>query len=361
MKKVIVVGGGFAGVSALKRLAKSGLQLILIDKRKTSEFLPCLPDIIGQRIDPKFLKINLLDLAKQFGFKFLNQEVKAVNLTKRTISLVSQNLSYDYLLLCSGTKTNFFANSAIAKQALKLDSIADAKKILTALETRDFDKLVIIGGGYTGIEIATNLMLYCLRHNKAKPIVIIEKSPSLLGSLPQWIKDYVQNNLTKLNIKVLTSTEINPIPKNSLLIWAAGVKASDYIFKLDKNKTFQGRLKVNQYLKLNENCFAVGDIADFNFNGRPLRMSIQFAIKQGDLAARNILNSISQKSLIKYTPKDLGYIIPMANNRSCGTVLGFKIKGPLASFLHYFMCIFRSWAFKNKLGVIKNLIKGDIR
>jgi len=362
MKKVIIVGGGFAGISALKKLSKSkaNLEITLIDKKETSDFLPSLPDIVSQKIDPSFLNFNLIDFTQNIGCKFINQEVISLNLFQKSLNLVSQTLNYDYLLLASGTQANFFGNQLFEKQALKLDNINNTKKILDILETQEFDKFIIVGGGYTGIEIATSLRYYYLRHKKDKDIIIIEKSPNLLGALPKWIQDYVQKNLNKLNIKVLVSTEISQIEKKALVVWVAGVKASDYIFKLNNDKTAQGRLKVDQYLRLDDNCFVAGDTAYFIFNNQPLRMSIQFAIKQGALAAENILNSIQKKSLLKYNPKDLGYIIPMANNKSCGLVFGLRIKGLLASFFHYFMCVFRSWTFKNKLGIIKNLIKGGV-
>ncbi|MCF7908290.1 MAG: FAD-dependent oxidoreductase [Candidatus Omnitrophica bacterium] len=353
MKKIVIVGGGFAGISAVKTLAKSKLELVLIDKKQSWDFLPCLPDILSQKINPVFLTVNLADFIKKLGGKFINQEVKSVDLAQKNLKLDSQDLSYDYLLLCSGTKTNFFGNSEMKRQALKLDSIADAELILSRLEKDDFDKIVVIGGGYTGIEIATNL-----RQRQAKPISIIEKSPNLLGTLPQWMKDYVKANLDRLNIEVLASSEISQIPKRTLLIWSAGVKSDDYIFNLKQNKTPQGRLKVDKYLKITDNCFVAGDIANFDYRSRPLRMSIQFAITQGRLAARNIINSIKGKPLTEYKPKDLGYVIPMPNNKSCGLVLGLRVKSRLATFLHYFMCIFRSESFKNKLGIIKNLIKG---
>lgn len=370
MKKIIVVGGGFAGISALKVLSRSpsDLKLVLIDRKETSDFLPSLPDALGQKIAPEFIKINLGQFAQQIGCKLINEEVKSINLENRSLTLNSESIAYDYLILCSGTQTNFFGNREIEKQAFKLDNVTDAEKILKALKSESFDELVVVGGGYTGIEIATNLRRYCLNHKKEKRIIIIEKSSTLLGPLPQWIKDYVRQNLAKLNIDIFTSDEVTEVQgkqltlgsglkfKKALLIWAAGVKSSEYIFKLIQNKTQQGRLKVDPYLKIDKNCFVAGDIANFSFNGQSLRMGVQFAVKQGNLAAKNILNVISGNPLLKYKPRDLGYIIPMANNQSCGVALGLRVKGLPATFFHYSMCVFRSWRFRNKWGIVKNLI-----
>jgi NADH dehydrogenase FAD-containing subunit len=84
---------------------------------------------------------------------------------------------------------------------------------------------------------------------------------------------------------------------------------------------------------------------------------VQFAITQGDLAAANIISSIRKRPLKKYRPLDLGYIIPMANNLSCGNILGLNVSGVLATFLHFSMCIFRTLGWRNKAGILGDLIK----
>jgi len=89
-------------------------------------------------------------------------------------------------------------------------------------------------------------------------------------------------------------------------------------------------------------------------------MAVQFSLSEGIIAAQNILKSIQKKELIPYKPKDLGYIVPMANNKSCGLILGLKVKGFLATIFHYFMCIYRSYGLKNRLGLIINLLKGGV-
>jgi len=89
-------------------------------------------------------------------------------------------------------------------------------------------------------------------------------------------------------------------------------------------------------------------------------MAVQFAITQGDCAAQNIIRSIKNLPLKKYRPVDLGYIIPLANNRSCGQVLGLNVSGIPATGMHFIMCIFRSLGWKNKIGIINSLIKSSL-
>jgi len=188
--------------------------------------------------------------------------------------------------------------------------------------------------------------------------------------LPSWMRDYVLENLKRLNIEVFTATFIDKIEgenirlssgvtfENALLIWAAGVKTPDFIQNLNIEKTPQGRIKVDEYLRFAQGCFAAGDAANFSYKDNFLRMAVQFAITEGELAADNIHRSIKGSPLKKYRPLDLGYVIPMANNRSCGRVMGIEVKGLLATFLHYSMCICRSLGLKNKLGLLIALLKG---
>jgi len=244
----------------------------------------------------------------------------------------------------------------------------DAQKILEALKSDTFHTFVVSGGGYTGVEVATNLKRYCAKHKKNKRILIIDMADSLLGPLPIWMKNHVKANLQRLNIQVFLNTSVSKIQaegivlsngqfyNNAMLIWTAGVKVSDYIFALNKEKSRQGRISIDDNLKLTESCFVAGDAGQFLDRGNPLRMAVQFSIVQGRIAALNILRSIKGTPLIKYKPLDLGYIIPMANNNSCGRVFGVNLRGRFPTALHYLMCIYRTRGFTNKLNLLRDLI-----
>ena len=370
MKKILIIGGGFAGLSAANTFYKSKLDLevILIDKKKEFNFLPLLPDIIGRRINSQLLTANLEDLGKKLKFNFVNREVTSVNLENKLVCSKEGEFNYDYLIIAAGSLTNFYGNSQIERYAFKLDGVNDMQQILKALDDQDFDDYIVCGGGYTGIEIATNLNFYCKRKVKDKKIVIVERAPHLLGLLPGWMKVYVKDNLRRINIETFVNCSVEKIEDrsiflsngkiyhNSLLIWTAGVKTPDFLQQLNQEKTPQGRIRVDDYLRLNNSCFVIGDCAYFPYRNNYLRMAVQFSITQGELAAKNIMSSILNRPLRKYKPRDLGYIIPMANNRSCGKVLGINVRGIFATALHYLMCIYRTLGLKNKIGIAKNLI-----
>lgn len=371
MIKILIIGGGFAGISAAKKIYRLGLNLdvTLIDKKDTTDFLPLLPDCIGRGVNPVFLSYKIENISRKLKFKFIKDEVISIDLDKRQVFTKTKVLDYDYLLICSGAETNFYGNENIKQNAFTLDSVNDVIKILNALRKNEFDNFIIGGGGYTGIEVATNLRIHLKKIRSNNRIVIVERTPQILGTLPETIKNYVRENLKRLNIDVYLNSTIERIEEqkvylssnttfnNAMVVWTVGVKTPDFVQNLKLEKNSQGRVKVDEYLRINDNSFAAGDVSLFNYKENFLRMAVQFAINQGECAAYNIINSIKGKGLRAFEPYDLGYIIPMANNHSYGIVLGFNIKGYLPTFLHFVMCIYRSYGIKNKFGVIGNLIK----
>ena len=277
-------------------------------------------------------------------------------------------IKYDYLIIASGSQTNFYGQNEIRISASKLDAVEDARRILDALQADLFKAFVISGGGYTGIEIAGNLWLYFRLAKIDKKIVIVELAADILGPVPSWMKDYIRQNLRRLGIEVVTEAKAEKVEQNkiylsngrcleqAMLIWASGVKTADFISRLNAAKDRQGRIKVDEYLRINDYAYAVGDAAQCQFRGKPLRMAVQFSIAQGRLAAENILRQIKRRPLKKYRPLDLGYVIPMANNKSCGRILGLNLKGLLPTLLHYTMCVYRLLSWRNRLAIIRDLI-----
>ena len=372
MKKIVIIGGGFAGISAAEALRdyRFDLDVTLIDRKPTFDFLPLLPDCIGRGIRPDNLTYDIEDIAGELRFKFVNEQVTAIDLQKQDVAMGSKSIFYDYLLIASGSETNFYGNDFIRNSVYKLDDATDAVNLIQLLKKSDFDNFIVCGGGYTGIEVATNLKVFLNKRKKNGAVKIVERQPSILGPLPQWMKDYVGVNLGKLKIGVLTDSGIDRIDNrsihlvggkrldNGLVVWAAGVKTAPFIQSLSVEKNPQGRIKVDEYLRMNDSCFVAGDAANFAYKSGYLRMAVQFSIMQGYSAARNIIRDIEGLSLKEYRPQDLGFIIPMANNASCGTVLGVNLKGRLPTMLHFMMCIYRSHGIRNRSGIIGDLMKG---
>ena len=346
-------------------------EVLLIDRQAECNFLPLLPDAIGRDINPQALTYRIGTLAQDQGFSFLNAQVISVDVEKCTVTTSEDIFACDYLIIASGCETNFYNNDIYRRSAFVLDNAQDAKKIDEAIASGLYDTFIIAGGGYTGIETATNLKTYFnKRHLNNKKVMIIERAAAILGPLPEWMKVYVKENLRTMDIEVVCNTTITRIEGDgvtlsnaktftkTMLIWTAGVKTSDFIQNLNAQRNAQGRITVDEYLRLNPRVFVAGDAAYVSHKDSFLRMAVQFAITEGSHVALNIVRSARGKRLKKFKAVDFGYIIPMANNRSCGRVLGINMKGYIPTLMHYCMCIFRSYGWRNRCAIVRDLLWG---
>lgn len=374
MGDILIVGGGFAGLRAAKILSKNrpklnGRRIILVDLKKTFDFLPILPDVVGGRIQRENACLDLADYLEKLGVNFEQAEVAKIDTETKEVFLKSGNvLTYEFLIISCGSLTDFYGMDELQRRALKLDTADDAMILANIVSTYPGKKILVIGGGYTGIEVAGNLALL-LRRKKIKKysINVIERGEDILGPLPEWIKDYCRVNLCSLRVNIHTACSLKEVNDNRvklsngmefddyLIVWAAGVVTPVFVQDLKFEKDRQGRLSVNDRLMFSDRCFAVGDAASFKYKGQTLRMAVQFSISEAAVAAKNILRIIAgQKKLIKYRPMDLGLLVPMANRKACGKVFFLRVRGVLGWVFHYMMCMYRSLSLKNRFGIFCN-------
>ncbi len=371
MGDILIIGGGFAGIWAAKVLSKNcsklnGRRILLVDLKKTSDFLPILPDVVGGRINKENATLDLADCLDKLGVNFQQGEVTKIDTQNKEVFLKNGDvLSYEFLIVSCGSLTNFYGRDELSRSALKLDTADDALILQNIVSTYPEKKILVIGGGYTGVEVASNLARL-LRHRKIKKysIQIVERGEDILGPLPEWMKDYCRVNLCRLRVGVHTGCSLAEIKENSaklsngmefddcLIVWAAGVTTPAFVRDLKFEKDKQGRLIVDDNMMFTKASFAVGDAASFKYKGQTIRMAVQFSIAEAVVAAQNILRVIAgQKKLVRYRPLDLGLLVPMANRRACGKVLFFRVSGLLGWFFHYCMCIYRTLSFRNRFGI----------
>lgn len=367
---MLIIGCGFAGLFAARRLCreKKLLAVTVFDRKKTFDFLPLLPDVIGRGLEPDYLDYSLLEVGRRLEFRFINAEVKRVDLEQKEIFTDEGGYRYDYLLISSGAETDFYGNDAVRRNAYKLYKVADAVRLKLALSETPFDVCLVSGGGYTGVETAAAINRFLRQRDQKQKVVLIEKASRIINASPEWLSAYASRNLENMGVKIMTNAVVKEAGEESvllsngaqfkrpLLVWTAGVKTPDFTAGIKADKNSQGRLSVDPFLRLTNTCFAAGDVAMFNYRGACLRMAAQFAISEAVCAAENIIRSTQGRPLAKYRPFDLGYIIPMANNHSCGIVLGVRTKGYFPTLLHFFMSIYRSFG-KNRLGLFRQLAK----
>lgn len=370
MGDILIIGGGFAGLEAARFFAKNRSkigqrQVIVIDAKAVFDFLPLLPDVVGGRISAKNVVVSFKEYLGNLRINFQQDEVVEVSTKTKEVFLKNGRiLSYEFLLLAAGSVTNYQPQEFLKEKSFELKTVDDALKLAKIVEHDPGKKILIIGGGYTGVEIASNLALF-LRNRKIKKysIHIIEKNEDILSSLPAWMQDYCRLNLCACRIDVHCAVSIKEVTDasvklsnkmefdNYVLVWTAGVAAPPFTSSLEAKKDRLGRLFVDVHMRIDDTCYAVGDLTCFQHSGKPLRMAVQFSVAQGRLAARNILRSIAGRKLLKYRPCDLGFLVPLANKKACGKVLFFRVFGVLGWVFHYTMCIYRGVTIKNRFGI----------
>ena len=376
MGDILIIGGGFAGLEAARVLSKKrsgllGRRVLVVDVKETSDFLPVLPDVAAGRVRPKSAAVDVAAFCDRLGVNFTRGEVARVDPGVREVYLADGSvLGYEFLVISCGTTTNFYGMEDVRRYAVKLDSVGDAAKMLKIVTDHPEKKILIAGGGYTGVEIASHLAsMFRRRKIKKYSVSIIEKGEDILGVLPEWMREYARANLSRLKISIHTECSLSEIAQDRaklsngmafedvLVVWAAGVRAPDFVGKLPFEKDRQGRLKVDASMRCGDGIFAVGDAAVVTHRGVSLRMAVQFSLAEADIAAKNILRSIKGAHLVSFRPLDLGLIVPMANRVACGRVFLFRVKGIVAWLFHYAMCVYRSWTIKNRWQLTADVIR----
>lgn len=380
-KNIVIAGGGFGGLKVLKTLSRyknkiKDYQIILIDKKEYFEFIPMIPDVLAGWLSPDSIQTSFTDLEKQINFKYIQGNINKLDLVSQTISINNENINYHYLVLATGVDSNFFGNQNARINCFRLKTVQDTLAIQQEIINKKSElnpvNIVIVGGGYTGLEAATNAKLFTEHRNIKCKITIVEVADKILQMVPESLRSQAKEILKELDIEIKTENSLETYDgdkvllrsgaelSNAVCIWTVGTKTPDYIQDLDLEKN-KGRIIVEQNLTPAnaeyKNVFAIGDTAYCMDpeTGASLRMAIQFSINQGFVAGKNIISSIKGKNLNNYNPLDLGYLIPLAYGAAPGYVLGVKVGPRIGFLLHYLMCIARA-SWQKKFAILQEIL-----
>jgi NADH dehydrogenase len=333
-KRVLIVGGGFAGIAASRALKRTDVEITLIDRRNHHIFQPLLYQVATAVLSPAEIAAPIRQLeAKQKNISVLLAEVKGINLEARTVEAVcpgmgSRKLEYDFLVIATGMRPSYFGHDEFARFAPGLKSLSDAEairsKILSAFElaeSTDDPKerarqmtFALVGAGPTGVELAASiaqLVSVTLRNNfrnidPAKSrIVLLDGGARILPTFAESLSRKAARRLTKLGVEVSTGVKVekvddqgviaagNRIPAATVL-WTAGVSASPVVKMLGTKTDHAGRAFVSPFLDIPEapNVFVAGDATTITQDGHPVPGVAQAAIQQGRFVGYVIANRV---------------------------------------------------------------------
>lgn len=368
-KRIVVVGGGFAGVSLCRGLSGCGAQVVVIDSNNYHQFQPLLYQVATAGLEPTAIAFPLRKfLRSSRNFYFRRATVSGVDTVNKTITTDQGSVSYDFLVLAAGTDTNYFGMQNIQRAALPLKSVGEAlalrNRLLEVMELAACQEdpverarlmtIVIVGGGPTGVELA-GAVAELKRHIFGKDypeldmaqmkIYLLNASPRLLESFSEQSSQTALVELQKMGVEVLLSAAVKDFADGKviyndgqtidceLVVWVSGVIANEFS---GVGSTSRGRrIVVDQYNKVvgAEDVFAIGDISFMACDGYPSGhpQVAQVAIQQGSTLAGNlkhILQNKGDRRPFKYYDK--GSMATIGRAKAVTEIKGIKIKGFIA-------------------------------
>jgi NADH:ubiquinone reductase (H+-translocating) len=363
--RVLVVGGGFAGLSALNALARTDAQLTLVDRNVYSTFQPLLYQVATAGLTSADVAYPLWSVTRKTRAHFRKGELASLDLAAKTATLADgTQLGYDYLVLATGVSANFYGVTGAAENSLSLytrrDAIVLRNRLLVELENRaaggtdpELD-ITMVGGGATGVELAGTLAeLRNIALPAAFPEIdrskvrvrLIEMAPSLLTPYHQHERDYARQQLIDRGVDVFLNTAIKEIlpdkvviadgssHRSDLTVWTAGIQAPDAAWNASLPRAHAGRIDVGPDLEVigHPGVFAIGDVG--SGGEKPLPQLAQPAIQQGRHAGRQIIALMAGKPTEPFRYHDKG-VMATIGRRSAVVELpnGIRLRGTLAWF-----------------------------
>ncbi|BDD07988.1 NADH dehydrogenase [Fulvitalea axinellae] len=392
--RVVIIGGGFAGLKLSRSLVRKKFQVVLIDKHNYHGFQPLLYQVATAGLEPDSIVGPLrqhVEERKNFYFRMLN--VKQILPEKKSVATDVGELEYDHLVIATGSKSNFFGNKDIQRHSFPLKKVTEAldlrSQLLQNFEksvlTKDIRKrealmnVVIVGGGPTGVELAgaiAELRNHVLPQDypelnlKRMKIYLVEGAGRLLGAMSESSGKNAQAYLEKFDVSIILNKLVQTYDGETVklndgtqlytttLIWAAGVMGNT-VKGLPDEAVERSRYLVNEYgqVKGYEDIFAVGDIACLKTEEHPhgLPMLAPVAIQQGKLLADNLERLREGKSMKPFKYLDKGTMATVGRNKAVVELPGgLRFGGFFAWIVWMFIHLLYIIGFRNKFIIFAN-------
>lgn len=392
-KRVVIAGMGFGGLRAAKALAGSDLELVMVDRNNYHLFQPLLYQVATAGLEEEAIAYPLRSLSRHWrNASFLLSEVNGVNLADKSIATGDGEIKFDYLIVATGSRTNFFGIDGVARHAFDLKQLDQAEdlrnQILLMFEQASHEAdakrraamltFVIVGGGPTGVEFAgalRELIVYVLSQDHAgissadTRIILVEAANSLLTAMPPVLREYAEKKLRSMGVEIMLETRVvgataetvelygGDVIASHTLFWSAGVAAADLAGRLDGvERAAAGRVAVQPDLTIkgHPDVFVIGDMACCMNNGSPLPMMAPVAGQQGEYAARAILARERGNSLPPFHYVDKGSMATIGRSSAVAVTAGFKFRGYIAWLAWLLLHLYYLIGFRNRLVVMMN-------
>jgi NADH:quinone reductase (non-electrogenic) len=392
-KHVVILGSGFAGIEVLKKLQRKfhnnkNIEIILVSKDNFLLFTPMLPEVASGMIETRHIVTPVRSFCKKA--KFYEASVESIDLDNKVVSLThsigrqsqpndwrEHKLKYDYLVIALGSENNFFKMTDIEKHCFTMKNIDDAiilrNHIINILEQADLEEnnkelrkslltFVVVGGGFNGVETVGEINDFVRQSIKEYykniymtevKVILVHTGDKLLEQIDEELGKFALEKLKVNGVEFIMNTHVvgatsntvkldddnNTIIPSYTLIWTAGVTPSKLIADLPCEHDKGHRIIANNYLEIPgyNGVYALGDCASITdpHTGKPYPPTAQHAIRQGKVAAENIISAIKGKAnkKRKFDYKTKGMMAEIGKRTGVATIFGTKIHGFAAWWL----------------------------
>jgi NADH dehydrogenase len=391
--RIVVLGAGFGGMEAVIELAERfrddpAVDLLLLNATNFFLFTPLLPQVVSSYIEPRHIVQNIRDIRRDRDFRFLRTTVKEIDLKNRKVLSADGAIPFDYLIIALGSVPNFYG-AVGSENAFTLRSLHDGillrDHLLDLFEHADHEtdterqrrllSLVVVGGGYTGVELVAELRDLLYRHVGPRyrgisladvRLTLLEAGDEILRGVDPYIARKARRKLEREGIEVRTGTPVARIgPEHvelkdaekvdaGLVVWTAGVRAHPLLESLPVKKNQAGRLLVTRMLHLPDHprVFAIGDNAVVQ--DVPPEQSLQIApvaIQQARVAADNVARGVSRQTYVAYAYEPRGMLVSLGMNDAVVNIMGFRLSGYWAWLLWNAIHLLKLVGLKKQLQV----------
>lgn len=380
---IVIVGAGFAGVYTHKYLRKyfqnGSADITLINQTNYFLFTPMLHEVATGSLAHHQVVESLREILNDTDTKLVVDKVYKIDLNLKKVYVADKEIGYDYLVLTTGAKTNFFGTTGAEEHSLVLKNLRDAIELrnrfidvfekasmVTSIEERrKMLSFAVIGGGATGVEIVTEMAdfffnTFCrFYRNTIKKedisLYLVTQSEELLSPMHKFLQEKSLEVVKSKRIKVFLNTKVHEVKEKEIMVesgeniyaetivWTAGVTSTypEIVGEVVKDKS--GRLSVNSSLQMEteSNVFVLGDIAMLLQDGKPLPMLAQVASDQAPIVAENVYLLNQNKALRKFAYSSKGELVSLGGRKAVARILSVNFSGGFAWFIWRTIYLFK--------------------
>lgn len=387
-KNILILGAGYGGVHVAKKLAKkykknNNVEITLIDKNPFHTLMTELHEVAGGRVHPESVQIELSKIFARTKVNVVTDLIEKVDTDNKTVKTTNGNYTYDYLVVGTGSEPAFFGVPGVKENGFTLWSFEDAMKIrhhvqkmfkLAAKERneakrREMLTFVVAGSGFTGIEMAGELLEWKTRlakeHNVDENevrLMVVEAMGTILNMLDRKQADKAEKYMVKKGMTILKNSPIVEVAPNKIvlksgeeietntLIWTCGIQANKEVKEYGLETARAGRLATNEFMQAvnKEEVFVVGDLNYYEEEGKGTPQIVEAAIQTGDVIAKNIIALMDKKKdLTKFKSNYHGFMVSIGGKYCVANLAGIKLAGFFAMIMKHLVNLHYLWGVNN--------------